>query len=126
MHHIECMLSLPKHPIFIHCTKDQIKQVLLNLTKNALDSMTTGGILRLSVTKDDHHCTIKVKDTGTGIPPEQLKKIFHPFFTSKDTGTGLGLMVCKRIVEMYGGTISIESIVNKGTEVSVKLPLSHG
>jgi two-component system, sporulation sensor kinase D len=126
LHRIEVMLALPEEPLFIYCTKDQIKQVLLNLTKNALDSMATGGILILSVTKENHHCLIKVKDTGEGIPPEQLNKIFHPFFTSKDTGTGLGLVVCKRIVEMYGGTISIKSAINKGTEVSVSLPLSQG
>ncbi|WP_078409224.1 ATP-binding protein [Priestia abyssalis] len=125
LHNVEFIVSLPLKPLLIHCTKDQVKQVLLNLTKNALDSMPRGGNLTLSVIAQNNECIIKVKDTGEGIPKERLHKIFHPFYTSKDTGTGLGLVVCKRIIEMYDGTISIDSIVKKGTEVTIHLPLIH-
>ena len=125
MHNVKLMISLSPKSILIHCTKDQVKQVLLNLIKNALDSMPRGGNLMLSVMDKDNQCIIKVKDTGEGIPKERLHKIFDPFYTSKDTGTGLGLVVCKRIIDMYGGTISIDSIVNKGTEVTIRLPLMH-
>ncbi|MBM7704753.1 ATP-binding protein [Priestia iocasae] len=125
LHQITLLTNIDKEKLPIHCDKNQIKQVLLNLTKNALGSMESGGILTIVLTKKDHTCMMKVIDTGIGIPPERLAKIFHPFFTMKSEGTGLGLVVCKRIIEMYDGTIHIKSEVDVGTEVEVCLPLSH-
>jgi two-component system, sporulation sensor kinase D len=109
----------------VYCTKDHIKQVVLNVAKNSLEAMPNGGHLKILIEAETEHVIIKVKDTGEGIPEEMLKHIFLPFITSKEKGTGLGLVVCKRIISMYGGTIDIQSEVNKGTTVMIMLPSAH-
>jgi two-component system, sporulation sensor kinase D len=87
--------------------------------------MDMNGSLELIVKKEANLAVIKVIDTGKGIPEKMMEKIFDPFFTMKDSGTGLGLAICKRIVDMYDGTIEIESKLNVGTTVTIKLPLSN-
>ncbi|MBE4909529.1 two-component sensor histidine kinase [Bacillus luteolus] len=113
-----------EHPLLVKCTKDHIKQVILNLTKNAFQAMPSNGTIVIQLQKSSSNCLITITDTGQGIPKEALSKIFEPFFTMKDTGTGLGLVVCRRIITLYGGTIEIESEVNVGTKVKIILPLS--
>lgn len=113
-----------EHPLMVKCTKDHIKQVLLNLTKNAFQAMPSNGTLVIQLEENSSNCQITITDTGKGIPKEALSKIFEPFFTMKDTGTGLGLVVCRRIISLYGGTIDIESEVDVGTQVKILLPLS--
>jgi two-component system, sporulation sensor kinase D len=122
---VEYSRLLPQEPVMVKCTKDQIKQVILNLTKNSFESMLDGGFLKIEVRKENRSCIIEVSDTGTGIAEEELSKIFDPFYTSKDTGTGLGLVICKRIVESFGGTIQILSNIQKGTKAVITLPLIH-
>lgn len=123
LYNIQFQVNMDQSPKFIHCVKDHIKQVILNLTKNALEAMKNGGLLTITTVIENDHCLISIKDTGTGIPQEILGKIFDPFFTLKDTGTGLGLVVCRRIVNMYNGDITISSTENIGTEVIVTFPL---
>ncbi|MBY0120911.1 ATP-binding protein [Bacillus sp. S/N-304-OC-R1] len=123
LYNIKYELNMPLNPIMVDCTKDQIKQVILNITKNALESMQSGGQLSINLCKADESCRIRVSDTGTGIPEEEIDKIFEPFYTSKDYGTGLGLVVCKRILLSFGGDINISSKVNKGTDVDILLPI---
>lgn len=113
----------PEGPIPVLCTKDQMKQVILNLTKNAFESMSSGGTLEIRLVKEGKQCVLSVSDTGVGIGKEELEKIFHPFYTSKASGTGLGLVICKRIVQSFQGDIQISSMENKGTTVSVTFPL---
>ncbi len=126
LYNTELDLKLNKEPLYIFCTKDHIKQVLLNLVKNALEAIDKQeGKVTIAVRKFDGNAQIKVTDTGKGMPQEVQSKLFHPFFTMKDTGTGLGLVVCKRIITMYKGTISIKSVPNKGTEVTIMLPLTE-
>ncbi|WNS76967.1 ATP-binding protein [Bacillus sp. DTU_2020_1000418_1_SI_GHA_SEK_038] len=122
LNNVQYELTLSKTPLLVDCTKDQIKQVLLNISKNALESMTRGGHLTIKLFKEQDKCHIQIADTGTGIPEEDIEKIFQPFYTSKDFGTGLGLVVCKRILHSFGGNIKITSSVNKGTIVDVILP----
>ncbi|MGE6631139.1 ATP-binding protein [Bacillus sp. NPDC077027] len=109
----------------VYCTKDHIKQVVLNVAKNSLEAMPNGGKLTIMIEAEKENVVIKVKDTGEGITEEMLKHIFLPFITSKEKGTGLGLVVCKRIISMYGGTIDIDSHLNKGTTVTIMLPSAH-
>lgn len=124
LYNVDLNLQLSESPLYIHCSKDNIKQVVLNLSKNAIESMqTTGGQLTISIQKVDSNCLLKISDSGVGIPESILDKVYHPFFTNKDTGTGLGLVICKRIVNMYNGTITIDSTEGKGTLVEVRLPL---
>lgn len=111
----------------------QIEQILLNLVINARQAMPNGGRLRLEVRSNrrTQMAEIKIADSGSGIPPEQLRKIFEPFYTTKEPdehghgGTGLGLSVCRQIIEQHNGRIRVESVVGKGSTFTVKLPLNE-
>ncbi|MDA2141666.1 DUF3149 domain-containing protein [Bacillus cereus group sp. Bc256] len=123
LHNIVFHLHLPDRPVHIRCSKDHMKQVVLNITKNAIEAMTSGDTLTIFVTNNETHAQLQIIDTGKGIPKHIQKHLFHPFFTNKDTGTGLGLVICKRIIEMYNGHIFINSIENEGTTVHIEIPL---
>lgn len=122
----------------IHADPQQIQQVFLNIALNAIQAMPDGGTLAVTTRAISHQPSaisekpsiggngwveVVFSDTGHGIPPEDLKKVFQPFFTTKHRGTGLGLPICQRIVDQHGGTIHIESDVGKGTTVIVRLPV---
>jgi signal transduction histidine kinase len=110
----------------------QIEQVLLNLIINARQAMPRGGHLRIEVRDNarTHMVEIKVADTGMGIPADRLRLIFEPFFTTKEPdahghgGTGLGLSVCRQIIEQHNGRIRVESVLGKGSTFTVKLPVT--
>ncbi|WP_242142502.1 MULTISPECIES: DUF3149 domain-containing protein [unclassified Bacillus cereus group] len=123
LYNITFTLHLPDHPVYIRCSKDHMKQVILNITKNAIEAMSSGDTLTIIITSNQDHAQLHIIDTGKGIPKHIQKHLFHPFFTSKDTGTGLGLVICKRIIEMYGGRILIKSKEAQGTTVQIELPL---
>lgn len=123
MNQINYQCELPNNPAFVECTKDQMKQVILNITKNAFESMEAGGSLTIKLSVKNNKCQIKISDTGTGIPEKDIKKIFQPFYTSKNSGTGLGLVVCRRIIQSFGGEIFITSKENVGTHVDIFLPV---
>lgn len=107
----------------ISCIPDQIKQVLINILKNAIESMAAGGIIQLSIRHRPHlGLVISVEDQGIGISEDKLSQLGEPFFTTKANGTGLGLMVCKRIIEGHGGKLSIRSKIHQGTTVEIELP----
>ncbi|MCI0700206.1 MAG: ATP-binding protein [Planctomycetia bacterium] len=107
-----------------------IEQILVNLVLNARQAMPTGGRLKIEVrdNRPDEMVEIKVSDTGVGISRDQLPMIFEPFFTTKQPdeygrgGTGLGLSVCRQIIEQHHGRIRVESVVGKGSTFTVKLP----
>jgi len=109
----------------------QIEQILLNLIINARQAMPTGGRLRVEVRENlpMQMVEIRITDSGVGIPPEQLRLIFEPFYTTKEPdehghgGSGLGLSVCRQIIEQHQGRIRVESLVGKGSTFTVKLPL---
>ncbi|MFD2443310.1 ATP-binding protein [Bacillus sp. CGMCC 1.16607] len=124
LHQVKCTVSVPLDPIIISCSKDQLKQVILNITRNAFESMDKEGCLSIDITHNGTQCQLVFTDTGIGISKEGLKKIFLPFFTTKDTGTGLGLVVCKRIIQSFDGSIEMESEEGKGTKVTIQIPLS--
>lgn len=108
----------------------QIEQILVNLVINARQAMPNGGRLKIEVREHPpgEMVEIKVADTGVGIPPERLRLIFEPFYTTKQPdeygrgGTGLGLSVCRQIIEQHHGRIRVESVVGKGSVFTVKLP----
>ena len=112
----------------------QIEQILVNLVINARQAMTNGGRLRIEVRENTAGDTVEIKiaDSGVGIAPEHLRRIFEPFFTTKlpdeygRGGTGLGLSVCRQIIEQHHGRIRVESVVGKGSAFVVKLPVSDG
>lgn len=100
----------------------RLEQVILNLSKNAIEAMPYGGTLTIRLYEDSSFIVCEVHDTGNGIDPEQLEHIFEPFFTTKRHGTGLGLMITKQIVEQHGGTIQAHSVVGVGTTFLIRLP----
>lgn len=106
----------------------QIEQILVNLILNARQAMPGGGRLKIEVRESAETVEIKVSDTGQGIAPDQLRLIFEPFFTTKKPdeygrgGTGLGLSVCRQIIEQHHGRIRVESVVGRGSTFTVKLP----
>lgn len=104
---------------------DQMSQVLLNLIMNALHAMPEGGTLRVGLEPEQPMVKLTIADTGHGIPPEIIKKIYDPFFTTKEfgKGTGLGLTVVKGIIEEHQGSIAVESEQGKGTRFTVLLPI---
>jgi two-component system sensor histidine kinase HydH len=104
---------------------NQINQVLLNLLLNAIQSMDKPGVIRVSLQSDDDDVLIAVADEGKGIPPEHLPNIFRPFFTTKGHGTGLGLSLARRMVEAHGGNIDVTSVVGKGTQFRIRLPVKR-
>jgi PAS domain S-box-containing protein len=111
--------QLPATPI----DPAQLKQALVNLMKNAIQAMSKGGVLTVQTDQSTDGVIVTVADTGGGIPPEQISRIFEPFYTTKKKGTGLGLMIVQRIVRDHGGRIDLESHVGRGTVFRVWLPL---
>ena len=95
----------------------------MNLAKNAMQAMTKGGTLTLQTGETPEAVWVSVSDTGGGIPEEQINRIFEPFYTTKKSGTGLGLMIVQRIVRTHGGRIELESHVGRGTTFRLWLPL---
>jgi signal transduction histidine kinase len=120
-------LNLPK----VWIDKEQMKQVFMNLILNAIQAMKDGGSIvistRISARNNDElikECVqVEIRDTGVGIPEENLEHIFDPFFTSKDEGSGLGLAVSHQIVQEHGGFLTVESTVGKGTAFFVHVPV---
>jgi PAS domain S-box-containing protein len=101
----------------------QIRQVLINLFKNALEAMSEGGDLTVNVEVRDNNLVLKITDTGHGIPPDQVHNLFTPFFTTKPGGTGLGLIICRGLIAQHQGEITIESKVENGTTCTIRLPI---
>ncbi len=108
--------------------KPRIKQVFINLFYNAMESMPRGGEFKVQ-TRDEEYAggqkvaSIRMEDTGGGIPHEVFENIFNPFFTTKASGTGMGLPICRKIIEAHGGTIRVENVIKKGVTIILHLPL---
>jgi len=121
---IESRLELADDLPPIRMSLDQLKQVLLNLIKNAQDAMPQGGTLRCTTTRQAGGLRIRVADTGSGIAPEHLRLVFEPFFTTKrhGEGMGLGLAVSANIIKSVGGTIEVDSAPGQGTVFRIFLP----
>jgi two-component system, NtrC family, sensor histidine kinase HydH len=100
----------------------RMTQAILNLLQNALDATPDGGRIRLSVAGDNSHLIFIVSDTGKGIPPENMNRIFDLYFTTRANGTGLGLAITQQIVSQHGGSIQVESNPDKGSLFTIILP----
>ncbi len=108
----------------IHLDSDQVRQAILNLVRNAKESMPQGGKVVLSARREESSLIISVKDCGGGIPKESLDRIFDPFFSTKLTGTGLGLALTQQIVLEHGGQLRVDSTVGVGSDFQIVMPLS--
>ncbi len=110
-------------PDSVQVNRPRIQQVVLNLVENAIHAMPTGGRLRFAaVIADERFLRMAVEDDGIGIAPENLPRIFDPFFSSKPEGTGLGLWITARLLQAMGGTIDVQSEAGSGTRFSIRVP----
>ncbi|KGP93034.1 diguanylate cyclase [Pontibacillus chungwhensis BH030062] len=112
----------PESPA-IYCDEDRLKQVFLNLIKNGIEANHAGGEVKVFLETSEKYINVFVQDTGEGIPEEQIQKLGEPFYTTKDNGNGLGLMMSYKIIESHNGTIRAESRRLEGTTFIVSLPL---
>jgi two-component system, sporulation sensor kinase E len=102
--------------------RDQMKQVFYNVIKNSFEAMKRRGILSIRTDRDDTHVKISFTDTGGGLSAEHLRRVFEPYFTTKASGSGLGLLIVRRIVREHGGELAIESSEGRGLILTIRLP----
>jgi signal transduction histidine kinase len=119
-------IRLPEHAILLNGHRDRLRQAILNLVINALEAMPDGGRLEIRVQVQATQAKIAIRDTGPGIPLELLPRIGTMHFTTRSTGTGIGLYVARSVVEAYGGTIDIDTEVGRGTCFQITLPIPFG
>lgn len=119
---IAVMLNVPNVLPQVAIDKAQFEQVYFNLLKNSIEALHDGGKIEIDVSSDDVDAIVVVRDNGEGMPEEQLLHLFEPYRTTKDKGTGLGLMVTARIVRDHGGSISAESKIGAGTTFTIRVP----
>jgi two-component system, sporulation sensor kinase E len=106
----------------IDLDRDQMKQAFYNVIKNSFEAMKRHGVLRIRSDMDDTHVLVSFTDTGGGMSAETLGRVFEPYFTTKTSGSGLGLLIVRRIVREHGGELSIESSEGKGLTLTIRLP----
>jgi two-component system, sporulation sensor kinase A len=113
----------PNLPL-LYCDENQLKQVFINIIKNAIEAMPNGGKVKIQAKKKENNLVIRFIDQGCGIPKDRIAKLGEPFYSTKEKGTGLGLMVSFKIIEAHKGRIKIESEVGQGTTVDLSFPIS--
>ena len=114
----------PDLPAF-ECDPEQIIQVLLNITLNAIQASPAGGQIAISVARREDMILVRISDQGSGVAETELDKIFDPFYTTKEAGTGLGLAVSYQILAQHGGGIAVERNPDKGMTFTLSLPIRH-
>jgi signal transduction histidine kinase len=124
-HSIETKLALDDSPVTGMLDEPSIRATTVNLMLNAVQSMPKGGRLTISTSTTDNKLLLAIKDTGSGMTPEQVKQIFEPFNTTKSRGLGLGMPYAHKVIEQHGGQIVVESQPGKGTEVRIELPANE-
>lgn len=113
--------ELPRIPV----DADQLRQVLLNILLNAVQALSTGGVVRVTTLLKEDSVVVQIADNGPGIAPEVLPRIFNPFYTTRQSGTGLGLAISQRIVQAHGGQIGVQSRPGEGAVFEVMLPAGN-
>lgn len=112
----------PQQPACANVDAIRVGQVVLNLLRNSLDATSPGGHIEVVLRRVENNWVISVRDDGSGIPEENMAKLFDPFFSTKENGVGLGLAICKQIAEAHGGSIEVVSRPNAGSTFSVSIP----
>jgi signal transduction histidine kinase len=119
---IALQLETPPEPVRLRADPDMLKQAILNLVANAMEAMKSGGDLRLKVDQPDGLVLLEVADSGPGIPAELRDKVFQLYFTTKTKGSGIGLAMTYRAVQLHNGTIGFTSEVGRGTTFRLQFP----
>lgn len=116
-------IEIPDDEIYVEGDYNRLKQVFINLFKNSLESKRKEDlVVNVKIKEDNNDCIISMKDNGKGMSKETLEKIYNDFFTTKETGTGIGIPYIKEIIELHHGTLTYKSRENKGTTVLITLP----
>ena len=117
--------TLPDVPAFVVADQDELRRVFINLVRNSVQAMDEGGSIAVEMSLEQQVCSIRIVDTGSGIPDEIQSRVFQPNFSTKTDGMGLGLAITQKVIEDLNGTISLRSKVGEGTTVEMKIPLRH-
>ena len=121
---VEVRLSMDQ-PAYVMVDQSSLRGALMNLMLNAIEAMRDGGTLSIAIDHTGESLRLQIADTGHGITEEEAKKIFEPFYTTKEQGLGLGMPYAKKIIEQHGGTISLNSRPGEGTTISIMLPAAQ-
>lgn len=116
--------TLPPGPVYVRVDADMIQQALLNVLLNGAQAMADGGELFVELRQNAHDASLRIRDQGCGIPQEILGRIFNLYFTTKRDGTGIGLAMTYRILQLHNGSVQVESQMDVGTQFTLKLPIS--
>lgn len=122
---ITCELKLYEKIHDIMIDDDKMRRAIINIIDNSVNAMPEGGKLFINSSIEDNSVILKITDTGVGIPKSKVESIFEPLFTTKTKGLGLGLAVVKEIIEKHGGSIEVETTVNKGTTFKLKFKINN-
>ncbi|MGB2867839.1 MAG: ATP-binding protein [Bacteroidota bacterium] len=120
---IEFRSKIPDTRILLVADRDELRRVFINIIRNSVQAMEKGGTITIDSRLADRRCVIRISDTGSGIPGSIQRRVFEPNFSTKTDGSGLGLAISQKIIEELGGSISLESEVNKGTTIEISLPV---
>ncbi len=115
---------IPANTAMISGNEDGMKQVFINLLKNACEALVDNGFISVTLTRQDNSVLITIHDNGPGMDQHTLDNLYKPFFTTKQEGTGLGMMISKKVIVDQGGTMNVSSTVNTGTTIVIALPLT--
>ncbi len=115
---------MPANPLIVNVDADLLKQAAINVIQNGAQAMPNGGLLRVTLEEDRKMAVLRIADEGSGIPPEIREKIFDLYFTTKSGGSGIGLAMTYRILQLHHGSVDVQSKVGRGTEFSLRIPLA--
>jgi signal transduction histidine kinase len=121
---VRVVSTLPPGPVYVRVDADLIQQALLNVLLNGAQAMADGGELHVELRQNTHEASLRIRDQGCGIPHEILGRIFNLYFTTKRDGTGIGLAMTYRILQLHNGSVQVESKVDVGTQFTLRLPVA--
>ncbi len=126
---VQVRTELPREPLPVRVDDELIRQALLNLLLNAMQAMPQGGVMRVGVRREQQFAVVEVEDNGEGIPAELLPRIFELYFTTKPKGSGIGLAMTYRILQMHGGAMDVRSnadpaAADRGTTFTLRVPVA--
>ncbi len=124
-HDVQLVTELPQRAVVVKVDADMLRQAILNIVLNGTQAMPNGGTLRILLSEEARHAVLRVSDDGEGIAAEVLPRIFDLYFTTKKDGSGIGLAMCYRIVQLHAGVLEVESEPGRGSTFTMRIPLSH-
>ena len=122
---VQVVSRLPAHPVIVKVDTDLLRQALLNVILNGAQAMSQGGVIEVRLIEDGRNAMLSVRDEGEGIPEDLREKIFDLYFTTKKDGSGIGLAMTYRIIQLHNGSVDVESVPGEGTTFTFRIPLSN-